>query len=82
MQRSCVSLCRESAGYSLDQLHGIAENTLKDQLQQLGFDVSGDVSVHMRGYSCISNVVADNVFLGHGYPIPASFRSPCRPGRS
>lgn len=45
VQRSCVSLCRESAGYSLDQLHGIAENTLKDQLQQLGFDVSGDVSV-------------------------------------
>lgn len=42
VQRSCVSLCRESAGYSLDQLHGIAENTLKDQLQQLGFDVSGD----------------------------------------
>ena len=31
VQRSCVSLCRESAGYSLDQLH------------KLGFDVSGDV---------------------------------------
>lgn len=42
--RSCVSLCRESAGISLDRLHGIAENALKDQLKQLGFDVSGDVS--------------------------------------
>jgi intermediate cleaving peptidase 55 len=44
VHRSCVSLCRESAGLSLDKLHGIAENGLKDQLQQLGFDVSGSVS--------------------------------------
>jgi len=29
---------------SLDRLHTIAENGLKDQLQQLGFDVSGNVS--------------------------------------
>ncbi|RDW81436.1 aminopeptidase P family protein [Aspergillus mulundensis] len=42
VHRSCVSLCRESAGLSLDRLHGIAENGLKDQLQQLGFDLSGD----------------------------------------
>ncbi|GAQ03228.1 intermediate cleaving peptidase 55 [Aspergillus lentulus] len=41
VHRSCVSLCRESAGLSLDKLHSIAENGLKDQLQQLGFDVSG-----------------------------------------
>ena len=43
VQRSCVSLCRESAGISLDRLHAIAESGLKDQLQQLGFDVSGNV---------------------------------------
>ncbi|KAL4804374.1 peptidase M24, structural domain-containing protein [Aspergillus unguis] len=42
VHRSCVSLCRESAGLSLDRLHGVAENGLKDQLQQLGFDLSGD----------------------------------------
>ncbi|KAI9370065.1 peptidase M24, structural domain-containing protein [Aspergillus egyptiacus] len=42
VHRSCVSLCRESAKLSLDRLHGIAENALKDQLQQLGFDFSGD----------------------------------------
>ncbi|KAL3465929.1 peptidase M24, structural domain-containing protein [Aspergillus heterothallicus] len=42
VHRSCVSLCRESARLSLDRLHGIAENGLKDQLKQLGFDVSGD----------------------------------------
>ncbi|KAL2797992.1 peptidase M24, structural domain-containing protein [Aspergillus keveii] len=42
VHRSCVSLCRESAGLSLDRLHTIAENGLRDQLKQLGFDVSGD----------------------------------------
>ena len=43
VQRTCVSLCRESANVSLDKLHTIAENGLRDQLQQLGFDVSGNV---------------------------------------
>ncbi|KAE8166442.1 peptidase M24, structural domain-containing protein [Aspergillus tamarii] len=42
VQRTCVSLCRESANVSLDKLHTIAENGLRDQLQQLGFDVSGN----------------------------------------
>ncbi|KAL2832693.1 xaa-pro dipeptidase app [Aspergillus pseudoustus] len=42
VHRSCVSLCRETAHLSLDRLHGIAENGLKDQLKQLGFDVSAD----------------------------------------
>ncbi|KAL4795107.1 peptidase M24, structural domain-containing protein [Aspergillus venezuelensis] len=42
VHRSCVALCRESAGLSLDRLHGVAETGLKDQLKQLGFDVSGD----------------------------------------
>lgn len=44
VHRNCVSLCRENAGHSLDSLHGIAETGLKEQLQQLGFDVSDDVS--------------------------------------
>ncbi|KAI1763367.1 aminopeptidase-like protein [Hypoxylon sp. FL1150] len=41
-QRSVVSLCRASANTTLDKLHQITENTLKDQLTQLGFDMSGD----------------------------------------
>ncbi|KAI1406110.1 aminopeptidase-like protein [Hypoxylon fuscum] len=41
-QRSSVSLCRASANVTLDKLHQITENALRDQLQQLGFDVSGD----------------------------------------
>jgi intermediate cleaving peptidase 55 len=43
VQRTCVSLCRESAGFSLDKLHEIAENNLKEQLKLLGFDMSGSV---------------------------------------
>ncbi|KAJ5190924.1 uncharacterized protein N7498_009909 [Penicillium cinerascens] len=42
VHRSCLALCRESAGFSLDKLHGIAENGLKDQLNQLGFDLSSN----------------------------------------
>ncbi|ODH48755.1 hypothetical protein GX48_05080 [Paracoccidioides brasiliensis] len=41
VQRACVSLCRESAGLSLDMLHDIAEEGLREQLKALGFDVSG-----------------------------------------
>ncbi|XHG08589.1 hypothetical protein AWENTII_011683 [Aspergillus wentii] len=44
VHRTCVALCRESAKLSLDRLHSVAENGLRDQLQQLGFDVSGSVS--------------------------------------
>ena len=45
-QRRCVSLCRANASLSLDNLHDIAEADLKDQLKQLGFDMSGKVSIH------------------------------------
>lgn len=43
VHRTCVALCHENANLSLDRLHGIAEKGLKDQLQQIGFDMSGDV---------------------------------------
>jgi Xaa-Pro aminopeptidase len=71
VHRSCVSLCRESAGLSLDKLHSIAENGLKDQLQQLGFDVSGsvsrlDVKVPIRQADpCLPRT-------GNGHPFPSS----------
>jgi len=45
VQKSCVALCRESANVSLDKLHDIAEEGLKDQLKQLGFDMSGKGTV-------------------------------------
>lgn len=42
VQRSSISLCRESANMSLDKIHQITEQGLKDGLQQIGFDMSGD----------------------------------------
>ncbi|KAL8763290.1 MAG: hypothetical protein Q9184_000846 [Pyrenodesmia sp. 2 TL-2023] len=41
-QRKCISLCRANASNSLDQLHQIAEGMLKENLSQLGFNMSGD----------------------------------------
>ncbi|KAI1369917.1 peptidase M24, structural domain-containing protein [Xylaria arbuscula] len=42
-QRSSVSLCRASANLTLDQLHGITDRALRQELTQLGFDLSGNV---------------------------------------
>lgn len=42
VQRTSVSLCRESANMSLDKIHSITEHGLRDGLKQLGFDMSGD----------------------------------------
>lgn len=52
VHRTCLALCRESSNLTLDKLHGIAENGLKDQLQQLGFDVSGTVCT-IRSPNCL-----------------------------
>jgi intermediate cleaving peptidase 55 len=42
VQRSSVSLCRESANMTLDKIHSITEHGLKEALKQLGFDTTGD----------------------------------------
>ncbi|KAH8684700.1 peptidase M24, structural domain-containing protein, partial [Tricladium varicosporioides] len=42
VQRSSVSLCRESANMSLDKIHKVTEHGLTEALKQLGFDMSGD----------------------------------------
>lgn len=47
-QRRCVSFCRENASMSLDKLHHVAEESLRDGLQQLGFDLSKDVSMRQN----------------------------------
>lgn len=43
VQRSCISLCRESANLSLDKIHDIAERSLREQLDSIGFNTSGSV---------------------------------------
>ncbi|KAL9127276.1 MAG: hypothetical protein Q9217_003811 [Psora testacea] len=40
-QRHCITLCRATADISLDGLHELAESHLRDQLSQLGFELSG-----------------------------------------
>jgi len=49
VQRSCVSLCREDAAMSLDRLHKVAEDSLKDGLKSLGIDTSGNVCLEDAG---------------------------------
>lgn len=44
-QRLCISLCRANANVSLDELHNIADKSLKDQLKQLGFAMNGNVRI-------------------------------------
>lgn len=52
VHRTCLALCRENANLSLDKLHNIAENGLKDQLKQLGFDLSGSVRTEFFRVDC------------------------------
>jgi intermediate cleaving peptidase 55 len=40
-QKNVVAMCKESASLSLDRLHRITDNMLRDGLRDLGFDVSG-----------------------------------------
>lgn len=41
IQRSCVSLCREDANMTLDKLHRVADQGLRDGLRHLGFNTAG-----------------------------------------
>jgi intermediate cleaving peptidase 55 len=41
VQRSLISLCRGTANMTLDKLHDIAEQQLTEQLNQLGFNLTG-----------------------------------------
>ena len=40
VQRSCIDLCRQDADTSLDQLHRVAHDGLRDGLKRLGFDTA------------------------------------------
>jgi intermediate cleaving peptidase 55 len=39
VQKSCINLCREDAQVTLDKLHGVAEDGLRNGLKDLGFDL-------------------------------------------
>lgn len=42
VQRTSLSLCRESANMTLDKIHQITERGLRDAMTHLGFDTSND----------------------------------------
>ncbi|KAJ5612797.1 hypothetical protein N7510_005991 [Penicillium lagena] len=83
VHRTCLALCRESSKLTLDKLHGIAENGLKDQLQQLGFDVSGTAMTtlfphHLGHY--IGLDVHDCAGYSRGYELKAGQCITIEPG--
>lgn len=47
VQRNCVKLCRETLGMSLDDIHRVSEVELREELRQLGFDLSGNALTDM-----------------------------------
>ena len=42
VQRKCVSLCKEDENTTLDMIHKVAEDGLRNGLKSLGFDMSGN----------------------------------------
>ncbi|KFY29196.1 hypothetical protein V493_02498 [Pseudogymnoascus sp. VKM F-4281 (FW-2241)] len=42
VQRASVALCRENANLSLDQIHRLTEQGLREQLKEIGFDLRGN----------------------------------------
>lgn len=40
VQRTLISMCRGSANMTLDKLHSIAEEQMRNELRQIGFDIS------------------------------------------
>lgn len=67
VQRSCVSMCREDADMSLDKLHRIAENGLRDGLKALGFDVTGDAVDKLFPHH-VGHYIGLDVHDAPGYP--------------
>ncbi|KAI0026137.1 aminopeptidase-like protein [Xylariomycetidae sp. FL0641] len=66
-QRSVVSMCRASAGVTLDKLHSITDMALRDQLTQLGFDLQGDAMSTLFPHH-VGHYVGLDVHDVPGYP--------------
>lgn len=52
-QRICVGLCTESKGMTLDSVHEVAERELKKNLEGIGFDLSGNVSIPFSAFASV-----------------------------
>ncbi|KAF1349824.1 peptidase M24 [Delphinella strobiligena] len=67
VQRSVISLCREDADVSLDKLHRITENGLREGLKGLGFDMSGDALDKLFPHH-VGHYIGLDVHDAPGYP--------------
>ncbi|KAI9709668.1 MAG: hypothetical protein M1812_007646 [Candelaria pacifica] len=67
VQRECIALCRENANITLDKLHSLAEDGLKEQLKQLGFDVSGNAMETLFPHH-VGHYIGLDVHDAPGYP--------------
>lgn len=66
-QKSCVALCRQSADTTLDKLHKITENLLRDGLKDLGFNLSGDAMDILFPHH-VGHFIGLDVHDAPGYP--------------
>jgi intermediate cleaving peptidase 55 len=67
VQRTCIALCRVSSSISLDKLHQIATSALRDGLQDLGFDVTGDAMQTLFPHH-VGHYLGLDVHDSPGYP--------------
>ena len=74
VQKSCISLCREDADTSLDKLHRIAENGLKNGLKDLGFDISRPDMLETLFPHHLGHYIGLDVHDAPGYPRTDRFR--------
>ncbi|GAB7349342.1 hypothetical protein MBLNU459_g8476t2 [Dothideomycetes sp. NU459] len=74
VQRSSVSLCREDANVSLDRLHRITENGLREGLKALGFDMSRDALSTLFPHH-VGHYIGLDVHDGPGYPRTERLRA-------
>lgn len=72
VQRHCVSLCHVSSGLSLDKLHKIASEKLKEGLKDLGFDMEGDAIQTLFPHH-VGHYVGLDVHDCPGYPRSNAF---------
>jgi intermediate cleaving peptidase 55 len=74
VQRSSISLCRQTANMTLDRIHQVTENGLTDALKQLGFDMSGD-ALHVLFPHHVGHYIGLDVHDCPGYPRTTPLRA-------
>lgn len=68
VQKSCLSLCREDANMTLDKLHSVAENGLRNGLKDLGFDTSRSDCLDTLFPHHVGHYIGLDVHDAPGYP--------------